>query len=251
MWSSLSWPYLTHGLTSLRGILSIGARFLLENSIKAKGLWPCLVARRMLTSWPPCVWLPEATIYFHKSLGLVSLAGIVMHYMENGGLGNGTFISWAWLGSTRISRQVLSRWSWRQGRRMTKLCRSTTPRVLRRAEHEGLCTSGKNHNGWTWTGWAGGCWWAVGREGSTTVTKVADSLFWQRLEPRVLCMLGSGGRPSSHTPHYSILHTWGRSRSLQQYLSFYRSWFSICSINFLLCLVRILDLFDGFYRIGF
>ena len=84
-----------------------------------------------------CVWLPEATIYFHKSLGLVSLAGIVMHYMENGGLGNGTFISWAWLGSTRISRQVLSRWSWRQGRRMTKLCRSTTPpRVLRRAEHE-------------------------------------------------------------------------------------------------------------------
>ena len=59
MWSSLSWPYLTHGLTSLRGILSIGARFLLENSIKAKGLWPCLVA--------PCVWLPEATIYFHKS----------------------------------------------------------------------------------------------------------------------------------------------------------------------------------------
>ena len=80
-----------------------------------------------------------------------------MHYMENGGLGNGTFIIWAWLGSTRISRQVLSRWSWRQGRRMTKLCRSTTPRVLRRAEHEGLCTSGKNHNGWTWTGWAGGC----------------------------------------------------------------------------------------------
>ena len=59
MWSSLTWPYLTHGLTSLRGILSIGARFLLENSIKAKGLWPCLVA--------PCVWLPEATIYFHKS----------------------------------------------------------------------------------------------------------------------------------------------------------------------------------------
>ena len=106
----------------------------------------------------PCVWLPEATIYFHKSLGLVSLAGIVMHYMENGGLGNGTFIIWAWLGSTRISRQVLSRWSWRQGRRMTKLCRSSTPPcVLRRAEHEDLCTSGKNHNGWTWTGWAGGC----------------------------------------------------------------------------------------------
>ena len=106
----------------------------------------------------PCVWLPEATIYFHKSLGLVSLAGIVMHYMENGGLGNGTFIIWAWLGSTRISRQVLSRWSWRQGRRMTKLCRSSTPPpVLRRAEHEGLCTSGKNHNGRTWTGWAGGC----------------------------------------------------------------------------------------------
>ena len=134
MWSSLTWPYLTHGLTSLRGILSIGARFLLENSIKAKGLWPCLVDAHLVT---PCVWLPEATIYFHKSLRLVSLAGIVMHYMENGGLGNGTFISWAWLGSTRISRQVLSRWSWRQGRRMTKLCRSSTPpRVLWRAEHE-------------------------------------------------------------------------------------------------------------------
>ena len=58
--------------------------------------------------------------------------------------------------------------------------------------------------------------WAVGREGSTTVTKVADSLFWQRFEPRVLCMLGSGGRPSSHTPHYSFLPTWGQSRSLQQ-----------------------------------
>ena len=181
----------------------------------------------------PCVWLPEATMFFHKSLGLVSLAGIVMHYMENGGLGNGTFIIWAWLGSTRISRQVLSRWSWRQGRRMTKLCRSSTPPcVLRRAEHEGLCTSSKNHNGRTWTGWAGGCWWAVGREGSTTVTKVADSLFWQRFEPRVLCMLGSGGRPSSHTPHYSILHTWGRSRSLQQYSSFFRNWFSICFYQF-------------------
>ena len=245
MWSSLAWPYLTHGLTSLRGILSIGARFLLENSIKAKGLWPCLVDAHLVT---PCVWLPEATIYFHKSSRLVSSAEIVMHCMENGG-GNGTFISWAWLGSTRISRQVLSRWSWRQGRRMTKLCRSTTPpRVLRRAEHEGLCTPGKNHNGWTWTGWAGGCWWAVGREGSTTVTKVADSLFWQRSEPRVLCMLGSGGRPSSHTAHYSILRTWGRSRSLQQYLLFFRNWFSICSINFRPCLVRILDLFDGCYR---
>ena len=92
----------------------------------------------------PCVWLPEATIYFHKSLGLVSLAGIVMHYMENGGLGNGTFIIWAWLGSTRISRQVLSRWSWRQGRRMTKLCRSSTPPcVLRRAEHEGCVRRAK------------------------------------------------------------------------------------------------------------
>ena len=104
MWSSLTWPYLTHGLTSLRGILSISARFLLENSIKAKGLWPCLVDAHLVT---PCVWLPEATIYFHKSLRLVSLAGIVVHCRENGG-GNGTFISWAWLGSTRISRQVLS-----------------------------------------------------------------------------------------------------------------------------------------------
>ena len=65
--------------------------------------------------------------------------------------------------------------------------------------------------------------WAVGREGSTTVTKVADSLFWQRSEPRVLCMLGSGGRPSSHTAHYSILRTWWRSRSLQQYSSFFRN----------------------------
>ena len=235
MWSSLSWPYLTHGLTSLRGILSIGARFLLENSIKAKGLWPCLVARRMLTSWPPVSDSQRQLSTSIRASRLVSLAGIVLHCMENGG-GNGTFIIWAWLGSTRISRQVLSRWSWRQGRRMTKLCRSSTPpRVLRRAEQEGLCTSGKNHNGWTWTGWAGGCWWAVGREGSTTVTKVADSLFWQRSEPRVLCMLGSRGRPSSHTPHYSIFRTWGRSQSLQQYSSYFRNRFSICSINFLHC----------------